>query len=177
MINFARIAAVGAVVASFAVAAPAFAQAVSASPKAVAKAQIVKPIVFKKMDDLNFGTIVMGTISGSSSVTINRTAGAVAVCGTNLTCSGVSLPARYNVRTIPNQPLTVRSSPSLMTLAGTTGTTAVTISFVPNAPATVTVPNASVDGHDFYVGGSIAITPTTAEGMYSGEMDVTLDYN
>ena len=177
MINISRLAAFGAVLTSFAVAAPAIAAPTPATPKAVAKAQIVKPIVFKKMDDLNFGTIVMQTMTGNSSVAIGKVAASVAVCGANLTCSGASQPARYNVRASPSQPLTVRSALSKLSLVGSVSSPVETIDFTPDAPASITVPNASVAGFDFHVGGSIVVTPTTAEGMYSGEMDVTLDYN
>jgi hypothetical protein len=178
MINRSRLAALGAVLATLAIAAPANAAplGVAASPLAKAKAQIVKPITFISVSDLNFGTIVLGTLTANTSVAIGKTAGAVAVCGTNLTCSGASQPAQYNVRASPSQPLTVRGTLSKLSLVGATGV-APTIDFTPDVPASFSVPNASVSGYDFYVGGSIVITPTTPEGVYQGTMDVTVDYN
>ncbi len=175
MTNCSRLAALGAGLATLAVATPAFAAPVAANPKATARAQIVSPLVLAKKTDLNFGTIVLGTLTAPSSVVIGKLAGSVAVCGANLSCSGVSQPAVYNVRSTPNQALVIRSAVSTLALVG--GLPADTISFSPDAPATVTVPVASIVGADFIVGGSIAIPTNVKEGVYLGDMDVTVDYN
>ena len=39
-----------------------------------------------------------------------------------------------------------------------------------------TLTNSGAPGTNFNVGGQITILPTTAEGVYSGNMDVTVDY-
>jgi hypothetical protein len=44
------------------------------------------------------------------------------------------------------------------------------------APASVTLTNSGAPGNNFNVGGQITILPTTAEGVYSGNMDVTVEY-
>jgi hypothetical protein len=177
MTNFSRLAALGAALATLAVATPAAAAPVAATPKATARAQIVRPLVFAAVNNLNFGTVVLGTLTANSNVTIGQTSTSTAVCGSNLTCSGASQPAMYNVRATPSQPVFVRATASKLTLVGSTATTPPQIDFVPAAPTSVTVANASTTGADFYVGGAITITPTTAEGVYQGEMDVTVDYN
>jgi hypothetical protein len=51
-----------------------------------------------------------------------------------------------------------------------------TLSFTPNAPATTTLTNSGAPGTNFNVGGSIVITPTTTDGVYSGNINVTVDY-
>jgi Domain of unknown function (DUF4402) len=175
MTNCSRFAALGAVVAALAVATPAAAAPLAATPKASARAQIVKPLTFAARQDLNFGTVVLGTLSANSSVTIGQTSTSVSACGANLTCSGPSQPALYRVTATPSQPLVVRSTASLLSLTGATGV-APTIAFTPAAPASVSVANAATFA-DFYVGGSIVVTPTTPEGVYVGDMDVTVDYN
>jgi hypothetical protein len=50
-----------------------------------------------------------------------------------------------------------------------------TIPFTPQAPATVTLTNSGSAGKDFNVGGSIAV-PATADGVYSGNVQVTAEY-
>ena len=49
------------------------------------------------------------------------------------------------------------------------------IAFTPEAPATLTLTNSGSPGKDFNVGGSIAV-PSTADGTYSGNVEVTVDY-
>ena len=50
-----------------------------------------------------------------------------------------------------------------------------TIPFTPDAPTSVLLTNSGAPGKDFNVGGSIAI-PSTADGTYSGNVDITVDY-
>jgi hypothetical protein len=175
MTNCSRLAAFGAVLATLAVATPAFAASIAATPKATARAQIVSPLQLTRKADLNFGTIVLGTLTASSTVTVGKLAGDKAVCGANLSCSGASQPAVYNVRSTPNQVLVIRAAASTLALVG--GLTTDTIDFKPDAPTTVTVPIASTSGADFIVGGEIAVPTTVKEGVYLGDMDVTVDYN
>ena len=47
--------------------------------------------------------------------------------------------------------------------------------FTPLAPATITLTNSGAPGTDFNIGGSIAI-PSTADGTYRGNVEVTVDY-
>ena len=159
------------------VATPAAAAPVAATPKATAKAQIVKPITFAAVTNLNFGTVVLGTLTAPSTVTIDKTAVAVSVCGANLTCSGASNAAKYNVRSTPAQQLTVRSAVSNLLLVGSVASPVPSVVFTPDAPAIIAAGNASSAGYDFYVGGKIDVTTTTLEGVYLGDMDVTVDYN
>ena len=45
-----------------------------------------------------------------------------------------------------------------------------------DAPATISLPNSGSKGLDFGVGGSITLSSTTANGTYSGTLNVTVDY-
>jgi hypothetical protein len=175
MTNCSRLAALGAVLATLAVATPAFAAPVAASPTAKATAQIVKPLTFAAMADLNFGTIVLGSFTGNTGVSIGQASTSTTLCGASLTCSGTSQPAKYTVQATPGQPLTVRAVASKLTLVGAAAP-APTIDFTPASAPTVQVALGSTS-HEFYVGGAIVITSTTPEGVYSGTMDVTVDYN
>ena len=48
--------------------------------------------------------------------------------------------------------------------------------FTPTAPASVTLVNSGNPGRDFNVGGSITIPSTATDGVYSGVIEVTVDY-
>ena len=172
MIKFARSLTAVAVATAALAASPAFA-ATGATTPATAKAQIVKPLTLTAKQNLDFGTIVLASVTGATSVSIS-TAGAV-VCGTGLTCSGTPKPAIYNVTGTNNQVVKMYSAASNLTNAAD-GTTIV---FTPALPtgAAVTLTSSGSPGNDFNVGGSIALGTTTTDGVYTGNMNVTVDYN
>jgi hypothetical protein len=45
-----------------------------------------------------------------------------------------------------------------------------------DAPATVDLPNSGNKGVVFAIGGSVSVSSGTADGLYSGTFDVTVDY-
>lgn len=156
------------------VAAPAVAAPVAASPAAKAKARIIKPLTLTATQDLDFGTIVLGDLSGGpESVAIDQ-AGAVTCGAGNLTCSGAPQAAEYRVTGTNNLDVTVAASVSNLT--NTTSGGSELLAFTPDAPATVNLGNSGVVGKLFNVGGSITIDSATVDGVYQGDMDVTVDY-
>jgi hypothetical protein len=46
----------------------------------------------------------------------------------------------------------------------------------PTGAATLTLANSGAPGSDFNIGGTIVITPTTTDGVYSGSVRVEVDY-
>ena len=58
------------------------------------------------------------------------------------------------------------------------GSVPITISrsVLPNHPANVTLVNSGNPGTDFFVGGSIDLTTNTPEGLYEGDMEITVQY-
>ena len=171
MTNFARLLTAAAVVSAF-TATAATAAPVGATTPATAKAQIVKPLTLTAKTNLDFGTIVLSAVTGATSVAISTT-GAI-TCGTGLLCSGTTSPATYNVAGTNNQVVKMYSAAT--TLTGSAGGT---IAFTPILPtgAQVTLTNSGAPGTDFNVGGSIAIGTTTLDGVYTGNINVTVDYN
>ena len=131
------------------------AAAVTPASQATANAKIYKPLTISKVQNLDFGVIVLGAGTWSGEVVSLSQAGAL-TCGggTNLTCSGVTV-----------------SSPGFnLTGPGT-------LAFTPNAPATVNLgATGSTAGVDFSIGGSITLASTTPDGVYSGTFAVTADY-
>lgn len=174
MTKFARLAALAA--AATLVATPAVAAPVAASPKAQASARILRPLTLTANRNLDLGTIVVGPIAGAETVSVNQ-AGTVLTCGSsgNLTCSGVYQSAEYNVR--GTNAMTVNITTLASNLTNTTSGGSETLVFTPSAPANILLTNSGAPGRNFNVGGSISITPTTVDGLYRGDIEVTVDYN
>lgn len=154
-------------------ASPAAAQAVSASPRATANARLIKPLTLTALQNLNFGTIVMGDGTYTDVVSINQ-AGSVS-CGTSgkLSCSGSPMAASYRVTGTQGQVVTISSSAPSFALTGSNGGT---LEFVPSYPASLTLGNSGSPGNDFSVGGSITISNGTTDGVYAGEIDIQVSY-
>jgi hypothetical protein len=151
------------------VAAPA-SRASAASVNATVKAKVLKPLQLTTKQGLDMGTILLsGTLTSNVTVTLSQ-AGAL-TCPSPLTCSGTPLPGIMNLTGSNGNPVIV-SAPAI-DLANATGAK---IRFTPSVPATITLPNSGNNGLDFNMGGSLTITPTTADGTYSGVVVITADY-
>ena len=147
------------------------AAAVSPATQATANAKIYKPLTISKVQNLDFGVIVLGSGTWSGEVVSISQAGAL-TCGggTNLTCSGSPQVAKYHLVGTNNATVTVSSPGFNLTGPGT-------LAFTPNAPATVNLgATGSTTGVDFSIGGSITLASTTPDGVYSGTFAVTADY-
>ncbi len=172
MTNFLRLTSLAAASAVLALTStPAAAQQVGVSgAKPTATARIIRPLTLTGVRDLDFGTVVLGAVpAGGSSVSL--TAAGVLSCGTGLTCSGANQTAQYNVTGTQGQVVVVSATNSLLT-----GSNGGTLNFVPAVPANITMPNSGAPGQNFDVGGSITIVPATTDGVYSGEMEVFVQY-
>ena len=147
------------------------ANAASAVVKVNAKA--TKPLSQTSVQDLDLGTIVLapGTWSGAT-VSITR-AGAFSCTNVNTTCSGVPRVATYAVSGSNNE--VVRIMAPNVTLTSQSDPTK-TLVLVVDSPGTVTLDNGGKKGINFSLGGSIALSSTTAGGLYTGTFDVIVDY-
>jgi len=145
--------------------------AVSPASQATANAKIYKPLTISKVQNLDFGVIVLGSGAWAGEVVSISQAGAL-TCGggANLTCSGSPQVAKYHLVGTNNATVTVSSPGFNLTGPGT-------LAFTPNAPATVNLGGTgSTTGVDFSIGGSITLASTTPDGVYSGTFAVTADY-
>ena len=145
---------------------------VQAAPKARADMAVVKPLSLIRTADLDFATL--GVTTGGTA-RIDPITGAMTVSGGLLHLSGTPSPARYagaalkqtvvNIK-IPNKPLLIRR------VGGT---------------ETLSVSNFTLDGQDkrnlaqqssftFAVGAQIAVPAGTVDGIYIGDVDVTVQY-
>lgn len=148
------------------------APATAATVTATAKAKVVKPLAIESRQNLDLGTMILGsgTWSGAT-VRLSRT-GAL-TCPTNLTCSGATQVAIYNFT--GSQGETVAISVPNVTLTNQLNPTK-TLTLVPDNAATIVLANSGNPGSNVSIGGSITLSSTTAGGTYTGTFNVTADY-
>ena len=145
----------------------------ASSQVATVSATVVKPLALSWVQDLDLGTIVLGPGTWSNAtVGISRTG--VFSCGNaNVTCSGATQVATYNIVGTNNQ--TARITAPNVTLTNQSDPTK-TLTLTVDNPGSVPVPNSGKPGVNFSLGGSITVNSTTAGGVYSGTFNVTVDY-
>jgi hypothetical protein len=135
-----------------------------------ASARIIRPLTLTATGSLNFGTIVMNGVTANRTVTLN--ADTTITCATELVCDANGTVPTYNVRGTNNQVVNIIKNTS--TLNGSNGGT---LTLTPIGQASVTLTSSGAPGDDFAIGGSIVIAPATADGVYTGTVDVQVDYN
>ena len=150
------------------------ADAARAAPgTAQVSANVVKPLVLTWLQDLDLGTIVLGPGTWSGAVVKITRAGIFSCANANVTCSGATKVAQYNVSGSNRQVVHI-SAPNV-TLVNQSDA-ARTLTLVTDAPASVTLTNSGPPGSDFSIGGSVTLDSATAGGTYVGTMNVTVDY-
>lgn len=145
---------------------------VTASPQPRASALVVKPLTLERIADMDFA--LLGVTTGGTA-TINPVTGVMTTSGGLTHLGGTPSPARYagaaSKRTVVN--IRVPKTPVLLTRIGGT--------------ETLSVSNFTLDGQDkkaladqeaftFAVGAQITVPAGTIEGVYSGDIDVTVQY-
>ena len=170
MTKFTKIAAVAAAALATvpAVAAPV---GVTGAPPS-ASARIIRPLSLTATGSLNFGTIVLNGVTVDQ--TISLSAANLLTCGDNVevTCSGATSVPVYNVRGTQGQRVTIIKNASDLT-NGNDGTT---LSMTPTGAADLVLTNSGAPGFNFEIGGDITITSATTDGLYTGTVDVQVDY-
>ena len=139
---------------------------------ATVNAQVVKPLTLTALQNLNLGTITLG--SGSwSGATIGISQAGVFTCNLKVACTGAQQVAQFNV-TGTNKMVVLISAPNV-TLVNQNNSTQ-TLNLIVDSPGQVTLPNAGQQGVNFNVGGSITLSSTTVGGTYRGTINVTVNY-
>jgi len=145
---------------------------VQAAPKGRGNVILVHPLSLSRIADMDFATL--GVTTGGTA-TIDPVSGAMTVTGGLQRLGGTPSPARYvgaavkksvvNIK-VPNRPLLIKRVGGTETLA---------------------VSNFTLDGQDkkdlaqqtsftFAVGAQISVPAGTVEGIYVGDLDVTVQY-
>jgi hypothetical protein len=140
----------------------------AAQVTAAVTANVVKPVQLLKLQDMEFGTLLVGNYTGTRSVVLSRS-GAL-TCGTDIVCSGAPKQARFNVQGT-NRMVVLISVTSAGLVSGSN-----TIPFAADAPASITLTNSGAPGIDFDVGGTLTVSGTIPGGLYAGTLNVTADY-
>lgn len=143
-----------------------------ASVNAQAKAKVVKPLTLRAVQDLDLGTLILGP-GDWSGASVNLSPGGVLTCGANLTCSGATQPAIYNIAGSNGQTATIQAPDvTLVNLSDPSKTLILAV----DGPTSVTLTNSGTKGVDFPLGGSISVDSTTLGGEYLGTFEVTAEY-
>lgn len=145
----------------------------AATVMAAVTASNVKPLVLTKLQDLDLGSVTLGTGIWSNA-TISLSQGGVLSCANaNITCTGATSVASYNVQ--GSKQNTVNISVPNVTLVNQSDSSQ-TLTLVTSAPATLVLTNSGFPGSNFSIGGSVTLSSTTAAGTYVGTFNVTVDY-
>src|SRR5438105_5491174 len=152
---------------------PISAAAHAATVMASVTANNVKPLLLTKLQDLDLGTATLGPGTWSNATLSLSRAGVLSCGSANITCTGATIVAQYNVQGSNNQ--TVRISAPNVTLVNQSDSTQ-TLTLVTDAPASVVLTSSGIPGVDFSIGGSVTLNSTTAAGTYVGTFNVTVDY-
>lgn len=135
-----------------------------------ASARIIRPLTLTATGSLNFGTIVLNGITANRTVTLNDDA--TITCATELVCAATGTVPTYNVRGTQGQTVNIIKNNS--TLTGSNGGS---LTLTPVGAASVLLTNSGSPGVDFTIGGAITIGTATVDGVYTGTVDVQVDYN
>lgn len=149
------------------------AHAVAPNQNATATAKIVKPLTLTWVQDLDLGTIVLGAGTWSTTA-IGITSAGVFSCGnSNVSCSGATKQAQYKVTGTNNQRVFIAApNVTLTNQADSTKTLQLTV----DNPGFVDLGNSGNAGVTFGLGGSIGVDSATADGTYTGQFNVTVNY-
>lgn len=145
----------------------------AATQNASVNASASKPLILTKLQDLDLGTVTLGTgVWSNATVSLSRTG--VFSCGSaNLICTGAPAVAQYNVQGSNQQ--TVRISAPNVTLVSQSDPTQ-TLLLTVDSQGTIILPNSGSPGINFSLGGSVTLSSTTSGGIYVGTFNVTVDY-
>jgi uncharacterized protein DUF4402 len=149
------------------------APALAVTQSAAVKVTVVKPLTLTALQNLDLGTITLaGGVWSSATVGISRS-GVLSCASANLVCSGATQVARYKI-TGTNRQVVLISAPNV-TLTNQSDSSQ-TLTMVVDGPSSVTLTSSGQPGVDVDLGGSITLSSSTADGTYSGTMNVTVEY-
>ena len=140
----------------------------SSNGPATARARIIKPLTLERVANLDFGDIVVQ--DGGTATMTNL--GAI-TCDGGLACAATGTAAEYKVTGTNNQVVYITKPPVTLTNAVNPGTP---LTLTLSGPDSVTLPNSGALGMNFTLGGSMGVPANTNEGVYTGDLAVTVDY-
>ena len=144
------------------------ASADAAQITAAATANVIKPVQLTKLQDMDYGTLLVSNYTGTRNVVMTR-AGSL-TCPAEITCSGATKQARFNVQGT-NKMVVGISVTSAGLVNGSN-----TIPFTPDVITSLTLTNSGAPGTDVDVGGTLTVNGSIPGGLYTGTLTITADY-
>lgn len=144
----------------------------AATANASVNVNIVKPLAFTSTGSLNFGTIVMNSVTGPRAVSLSPTNVLTCGGGSELACSGATSVPTYNIQGTNRTVISIVKNVTQLTNSSDGSK----LTLTPSGPTSITLTNSGAPGENFTIGGSITLTPSTSAGLYAGVVDVTVDY-
>jgi hypothetical protein len=135
---------------------------------ATTSANIVKPVALAKLQDMDFGTLLVANYAGTRTIAMSRAG--VVTCAADITCSGATRQARFNVQGTNRMVVMISITSAGLVSGGNT------IPFTADAPTSVTLTNSGAPGIDIDVGGTLTVSGSIPGGLYSGTMTITAEY-
>lgn len=137
-----------------------------------AKLSVLRPLTLLGEQELNFGTVILGPGTWSNA-TISVSSSGVRTCAAAVSCTGAATAARFRMSGTNNQ-MVVISAPAVTLVNAADSTQRLTMT--PIAPSSILLTNSGNPGTLFSVGGTISVSSTTMDGVYSGTLEVTVEY-
>jgi len=144
------------------------ASAGAAQITAATSANIVKPVQLTKLQDMDYGTLLVSNYTGTRNVVMSR-AGAL-TCPVEITCSGATKQARFNVQGTNRLVVGISVTSAGLVNGGNT------IPFSPDVATSITMTNSGAPGTDVDVGGTLTVNGSIPGGLYTGTLTITADY-
>lgn len=136
---------------------------------AQARAKVLKQISVTKTADLNFGTIVVGAAAGTVAIAADGSR----ACDAALTCSGTVSSAAFDISGSKKEVVTITSD-ALVTLVNADDATQTMTASLARSANSATLTNAGAAS--FNVGGTLSVAASQLDGNYTGNFNVTVDY-
>jgi len=136
-------------------------------------ANVVKPLILTRIQDMDLGTIVLGPGTWSNATVGISRAGTFSCTNINVSCTGATQVATYNVSGTNNRVVQIFAPNVTLTNQSDASQT---LTMVLDGPGTVTLTNSGPPGTNFSIGGSITLSSNTGAGLYTGTLNVTVDY-
>ena len=155
--------------------------AYAADGSATVSAQILDNLQIASTSGLNFGSITAPlTLAANAAVTVTASASPTLSCAAALTsCTGTPTAAAFTVTGLPSQSVAVSIlTPSVQLDRGAPLGTMQRYMDVDTFTTSATTVALSAGGTgSFYVGGTLNVRPNQAPGVYTGSVQVRVNYN
>jgi hypothetical protein len=169
-----RLASLGATLAAAALSASP-AMAVTSGTDSSAKVRILKPLTLVSGANLDLGDILLSG-TGTYTATVKLSSGNVRTCAANVTCSGTTSVARYDLTGTKSAIVSISAPNVTLTGPGPSLTLKTTdASNVPYYATSVTL-DSTTGAASVSIGGEISVSNTTTDGTYTGTFAVTAAY-